>query len=352
MLDRYTAVRIGHLTVAGRLPAPLAMLLRGLPASVRQAIGMEWAHARMGLRALLDPSVECWVVHEIFLQHASLMLFLLWLTRRDVVILLHGNRPLTARDRLKRVGLAVLNVFLRSDRFRIALFEIPDLIVPPPLRARTPRKFVIPIPARSDAFPSLVPGQRLGANERVVIGIIGMLRPGKPLHAIVPRVSAFVARHAESCDLLIGTPRSLRPDGLAGFAARVVDTEDDRSYLHALRSVHILVADFDAEDYSYRVSAVVNDAACSGCYLVVRRLPAIAQQVQWPVAVGCTFSEDADLEKCLETAVATVRAQGQDANWAWREGRSAALLAARLFPKGSSAASCEALVHAHAPPCW
>lgn len=330
-LGNETGWRIGHLSVIGGPSALLECLGEEWPGRLGHELRLGLSHLRMGLVAAHERDErEAWIVHEVFLQHAMLLVPLLALCDRPVFVIVHGNRPGGRGLRMKRLGQVLLDRFFASGRGVAVYLEVPPDENEEKADGREPGCRVIPMPAVPDLTPRLRPGERFLPGERIRVGVVGLRREGKPVADLLARLKALLPVNCPGHELVVGVPFQQGLEGLPSQGVTLVDTTDPAAYGRTLRSCHVLAVDFDPDDYAKRPSAIVNDALSAGCRVVTRRLRAIARQVEWPVRAGVLFDDVSGLEGALVKALAAVRSEGQDAHWRWREGRSAAVIASAL----------------------
>ena len=334
-LNQYlTNKKLEFLSIETTLPTWLKNFTQAIPI---YAIGLnlrrEYRHLAMGLRALKFKDYDAILVFEAYNQHLLFFLPLLALTRKEVLIMLHGNQQFAMNSKIKYLGLLYLKIYLKLiKKFKAILLEIDDDILPGKLQLPSQSKIVIPHPCRSDYLPSLKPGERLSGDTKIKIGIVGIIRADKPIAQLIEKIEEYQTKVNKNCELIIGTPKEQKPDYLNKANINLQDTTDEKDYIQVLRSIDILVIHYDRERYYYRTSGVISDAASCGCYMVASDYPLIKNQLTYPVEIGTTFKDFSELDRALDKAIDYVISNGQDNHWLWREKRTAKHIASLLFP--------------------
>ncbi len=288
----------------------------------------------MGLQALSLKDVDSIYVMEIYNQHLLILLPILVATGKPVFLGIHGNQLFAQESKIKYLGFVYLKKFLEfNPKFKVILLELDDDYVSDKFKFTESSKIVIPHPIISEVTPQLKPGERLKQDDKIKIGIIGIIRKGKPINNILDKIKAYITNHSHQLELVIGTPIKQKPEYLETCSdITFIDTTKDEDYLNALQKLDILVTDFDKDSYYYRASGVISDAGSCGCYIIAPNYPVIQHQITWPIPIGSSYSSLDDLEQILEEAIIHIREKGQDNHWIWREKRNAEYIAKLLFP--------------------
>ncbi|HEY9652764.1 MAG TPA: glycosyltransferase family 1 protein [Coleofasciculaceae cyanobacterium] len=287
----------------------------------------------MGIRALNIKDIDALFIFEIYNQHLFIVLPLLASTGKEVFISLHGNQQFAMSSPIKFLGLLYLKTYLQLFKnLKVVLFEIDDDVIPEKFRLPASSKTVIPHPIISEATPTLRPGERLPANAKIKIGVVGMIRQDKPIGKLIEKLQEYITSSNIECELIIGTPFAQKPKYLDKFGATLCDTTKQEDYISVLRQIDILVIHYEKDRYYYRTSGVISDAASCGCYIIASDYPVINHQVNWPVPIGSTFSNFDEISSLIDQGITHIREKGQDNHWIWREQRSAEAIAKLLFP--------------------
>jgi glycosyltransferase involved in cell wall biosynthesis len=325
LLDRYDrTAKLGFLSIEIELPNWFKTLTTAIPKySIGLNLRREYRHIAMGIRALKLRQSNTLLIFEAYNQHLLILLFLLALTRKKVLILLHGNQQFAMDSKIKYLGLIYFKIYLKIFKnFKAVLLEIDDHILPEKFRLPSTSKLIIPHPIVSEVVPRLKLGERLPADTKIKIGVVGTIRPDKPIAKLIEKLQHYLASNSNRCELIIGTPLAQKPAYLDQLGIQIWDTTREENYFELLRQIDILVTDFDRDRYYYRTSGVISDAAACGCYVIAPDYPVIKHQITSPVAIGSTFKSFDELDHLLDRAIIHRREQGQDCHWLWREGRS------------------------------
>lgn len=326
---------IGFLSIETPLPPLIKKITQSIPNySIGLQIRREYRHISMGFRAFSFKDIDSLFIFEIYNQHLFFVLPLLASTGKEVFISLHGNQQFAMTSQIKFLGLLYLKNYLKLFKnLKVVLFEIDDDVIPEKFRLPASSKVVIPHPIISEATPKLMPGERLPANAKIKIGVVGMIRQDKPIGKLIEKLQEYVASSDAECELIIGTPFAQKPKYLDKFRATLCDTTKQEDYISILRQIDILVIHYEKDRYYYRTSGVVSDAGSCGCYIIASDYPVINHQVNWPIQIGSTFSNFDEINSLIDQGITHIREKGQDNHWIWREQRSAEAIAKLLFPQ-------------------
>ena len=337
-LNQYSpGKKIGFLSIETDLPELFIKLTQALPSyALGLHIRREYRHIMMALRAFKLQDADTLFVFEIYSQHLLLTLPLLALTGKEVLLSLHGNQQFAMTSKVKYLGLLYLKLFLNLPQFKALTLEIDDDVIPEKYQLPDGSKLVIPHPILTDMQPNLKPGERWPEERPIKVGVVGMIRPDKPIAKLIEELQQYLEQTSYNCELIIGTPFWQRPDYLDKFNCTLVDTAKEEDYLKVLQQIDILVIHYDQERYYYRTSGVISDAGSCGCYIIASDYPVIKHQVNWPAQIGSTFKEFAEIGALIDEAIPQIRSQGQDNHWLWREGRAAKAIANILFKNEKS----------------
>jgi hypothetical protein len=324
--------KIDFLSIETPLPSWFKDLTQLIPSyTLGLHLRREYRHLAMGLRGLKLKECDTILVFEAYNQHLLFLLPLLALTRKEVLIMLHGNQQFAILSQFKYWGLLYLKLYLILFRkIKVILLEINDDILPSKVQLPNYAKIVIPHPLRSDIIPNLKFSERLSLDRKIKIGIVGMIRADKPIGQLIEKIQKYTVNNLQS-ELIIGTPFSQKPGYLDQLELKLYDTTKEEDYYKVLQEIEILVIHYDKDRYYYRTSGVISDAASCGCYIIASDYPVIKHQITYPVSIGATFTNFDELDSLLEQAIAHIRERGQDNHWLWREKRTAKHIASLLF---------------------
>jgi hypothetical protein len=296
-------------------------------------IRREYRHLIMGLQSLQFHTFDSIYVMEIYNQHLFLLLPLLSLTNKNIFLGLHGNQISPNKNIITASGFKLLKRQLKkSKKFKVVLLELDDSLVDPAYQLPDDSKIVIPHPIIREAIPRLQLGERLAKLAQIRIGVVGIIRPDKPIKKVLDHLVKYVDKNP-NCEIIVGAPIKQKPQFLNNLKVTLLDTTRQQDYLDILKTIDILVTDYDRDSYFYRASGVISDGGSCGCYILANDYPVIRQQITWPVSIGQVFSSLDELESLLDQAIIHVRQNGQDNHWQWREKRGAEYIAKLLFPE-------------------
>ncbi|WP_353929844.1 glycosyltransferase family 1 protein [Okeanomitos corallinicola TIOX110] len=326
--------KMGFVSIERPIPKWFIKFTQTIPSySVGLQLRREYRHFSMGLQAVSLKDVDSIYVMEIYNQHLLILLPMLVLTGKKVFLGIHGNQLFAQENKIKYLGFVYLQKFLKlNPKFKVVLLELDDDYVSEKFKFPESTKIVIPHPIISEVTPKLQPGERLNHNDKIKIGIVGIIREDKPINKILGKLRNYVSQNSQQLELFIGTPLNQKPKFLENATdITFIDTTKDEDYLKALQKLDILVTDFDQERYYYRASGVISDAGSCGCYIIAPDYPVIKHQINWPVVIGSSYSSLDNLEQIIEQAIIHLREIGQDNHWLWREKRNAEYIAKLLF---------------------
>ncbi|MGM3306825.1 glycosyltransferase family 1 protein [Anabaena sp. WFMT] len=326
--------KIGFVSIERPIPEWFKKFTQEIPSySVGLQLRREYRHISMGLQALSLKDVDSIYVMEIYNQHLLTLLPMLVSTGKQVFLGIHGNQLFAQENKIKYWGFIYLKKFLEfNPKFKVVLLELDDDYISDKFKFTASSKIVIPHPIISETTPKFTPGKRLKQDEKIKIGIIGIIREDKPINKVLEKVRYYVLQHSQQLELVIGTPINQKPKYLENCSDIIfIDTTKDQDYLQALQQLDILVTDFDQERYYYRASGVISDAGSCGCYIIAPNYPVIKHQITWPVSIGSSYSSLDNLDQVIEEAIIHIREKGQDNHWIWREKRNAEYIAQLLF---------------------
>lgn len=331
-LDTHLPFRLRLLSLAAPENAWPRRLLARWPLTLRRLVGQQLMHLGMGLRALRHREADALLIMELFSYHSALLLPVLAATRKPTFIFSFWDQQLAQHSPFRRAGFLLLRAAARRFGFYILLPEIDDTELPPSYRYTGVRRVVLPMPVQPDLEPLHPAAWRPSASHTYRIGLVGAPRKGKPLFApaILEAVQAFVKHSPIPCEVVLGAPLQRATLPRLDIPHRTVDTGPVPAYQQLLRSCDIVVLNYARDDYHFRSSGVVQDAASAGAFVVCPAYPVMAHQISWPVPVGATFADPSNLARALETGLRHRQQHGVEAHWAWRGPRTAQPLAKRL----------------------
>ncbi|MGY6528810.1 MAG: hypothetical protein ACXITR_02670 [Cyanobacterium sp.] len=328
LIPEYNKSAIAFLSLETELPNWLLKFSKLFPYQIALQIRREYRHIAMGLRAFIFKDIDSIFVFEFYNQHCLFLLPLLALRGKLTFLSLHGNQQFAMNSKIKYLGFIYLKIYLQLFRnLKVVLLEIDDDVIPEKFRFPDHCKYLMPHPIISEVIPRLKVGERLSENETIKIGVVGMIRPDKPIALILDKIQQYIADSKHQCELIIGTPLNQKPEYLDETKATLLDTTKEEDYLKVLQQIDILIIHYDKERYFYRASGVISDAASAGCHIIASDYPVIHHQVNYPVKIGYNFSEFEQIPQLIDQTIEDIKNHGQDNHWQWRETRTASAIA-------------------------
>lgn len=337
LLEEYIeSQKIGFISLENPLPQWILNFSQSIKYSIGLQIRRQYRHLSMGLRSLKFSDVDTVFIFEVYNQHLLLVMPLfsiMALRGKEVLICLHGNQQFAMTNKIKFWGLLYLKAYLNLfKKLKIVTFEVNDDVLPEKFRLPDKSKYIIPHPIISEAKPKFLPAERLPSNVPIKIGVVGMIRPDKPIAQVIEKLQEYIKSSDHQCELIIGTPFAQKPDYLDQVNVTLYDTTEQEEYVKILTEIDILVIHYEKDRYYYRTSGVISDAASCGCYIIASDYPVINHQVNWPEKIGSTFSDFNEINNLIDEGILHIREKGQDNHWLWREERTAKAIAKILFP--------------------
>jgi len=245
-------------------------------------VGVLLRHIALIFRCLEKNSSPHILVREFSTVPLLLIFPFIWPLRKKLYFTVHHNLQWAARSWIERVALIVLTrlgarwaIFETQDMNGLSVFNIP-----------AERNLVIPLPCCGGGAisPFIKNNERVSSRDRVRIGVVGYYRPEKGMDPLL----YALADHFPDCELILGVPNLKNLKAIPN-AFRVVDTSSKMAYQQILQQCDVLVQNGEPENYFYRVSGLISDAATCGTAVVAPDLPLIAHQLSSPVPVGEVF---------------------------------------------------------------
>jgi hypothetical protein len=234
----------------------------------------------------------------------------LLLKRRPCFFIVHGLQQLAVRSPLHRLGLALCRAWVRAGEFYPIHLELGDAALPPGRRFDPAKSLVIPHP-HPRAEIALPPPQRTGPLR---VGVVGMLRRDKPVARLLELL--LEGARVGEYELIVGTPFWQKESWLDALPVTLRDTHDDAAYDACLAEIDLLVADFRREDYEFRPSGVVIDAAMAGCFVLAPDYPVIRVEIERPVPIGAVYASVEEVPSLVRRHLAAARSSPPDfARW-------------------------------------
>ena len=136
----------------------------------------------------------------------------------------------------------------------------------------------------------------------IKIGIVGMIRPDKPIMPIIKILENYKS-DSVAIETFIGTPFWQIPDELKKKSINFIDTTSDDQYNSFIQSLDIVINYYEKEHFYYRSSGVLNDSVSGGCFVIVPNYPLFKEQITNPVKVGETYKDIEDIKNAIDKSI-------------------------------------------------
>lgn len=134
------------------------------------------------------------------------------------------------------------------------------------------------------------------------IGIVGMIRPDKPIMPIIKILENYT-NDTVLIETFIGTPFWQVPDELKKRDINLIDTTSSIQYNSFIQSLDIVINYYNKEHFYYRSSGVLNDAVSGGCFVIVPDYPLFKEQISNPVKVGEVYDNLEGINKAIDMSI-------------------------------------------------
>jgi hypothetical protein len=276
-------------------------------------------HCDIAVQAFVSKDVDVFLIFE-HKSHYALALYLVLLYKsKPVLFLVHGLQQLHARSIFHGSGFKLLQFLVRYCSFHPVHLEKSDSSLPSSISFKSAHKLTIPLPHPLAEVNKPFPRGKW-YSSRLRVGVIGMFRADKPTQALIELLVA-IHKSNPSFDLVIGTPFWQKPGWLDSLDVEIFDTVEEESYSKLLSSIHISIQAFKKDEYFFRPSGTINDAAMHECFVLCPDFPVFQAQISTPVVVGKTFQNLRDLVSLLPSTLKELRYIQPDFS-AWKAYRS------------------------------
>jgi len=307
---------------------------RWLPFSALRHLSYQFLmHVDMALNILRAGHVDAFLVYEFNLPYVLPVVVALLLRNKTSFIILHGAQQLASRSVFHRAGFELLRLLIQWSKAYGVHLERGDGCLPPKLRLPRSKTIEIPLPhPRAENASTAVEVKR--ERDVIKVGIVGMLRTGKDTETLIRRLLEARQQLGDDVEIVVGTPHWQKAAWMDDLDVNVHDTSSQDQYEKLLQQLHVVVCDFNRENYFFRPSGVIGDALMNGCRVVCPNFPVFRKQVLNPVRVGRLFSNQGDMIRAVGLACADCRAEeGAEQFKAWRKERRVSLIVERIRGK-------------------
>jgi glycosyltransferase involved in cell wall biosynthesis len=293
---------------------------------IRQLISAQYKHLGMALNVWRDREAELFFIFEHKADYSLLLYLTLLLKGRPVFFFVHDMQQVATVSLHCRLALKMCRSWVRLGEFYPLFISLDDSRLGPGRRFVAGKKLTIPHPHHLAEQPSL-PRARRVPGQPFRVGIIGTMRKEKPIRRLLETLQR--AQGQLGFQLVVGTPRATKPDGLDETGVEIMDTTTEEQYAACLQSLDIFVVDFLRTEYYFRPSGAVVDAAMHGCYVICPDFPVFRAQINEPVPVGATFRSLEEIPALVDKAMQQLDHAPVDSE-AWRRYRRVENIAATM----------------------
>jgi hypothetical protein len=187
----------------------------------RQVVSQQCKHFGMAINAWRDRKTDLYLVFEHKADYSWPLYLVLFLSRRPVFFFVHDMQQVATITVRCRLALDLCRWWVRTGEFYPLFISLNDLGLPASRRFDPEKTLTIPHPHHLAENPP-APRRPRTPGQRFRVGIIGTARKEKPIQKLVEVLAK--ARAQLDFDLVVGTPRALKPAWLDTIGAEVMDT--------------------------------------------------------------------------------------------------------------------------------
>jgi hypothetical protein len=229
----------------------------------------------------------------------SLILYLVCaIKRKPTFFIVHGFQQTYRLSKLRTLGFKLLLFFEKRFDFYPIHLEKPDFDYDNCLKFYKSGIFMLtPLPNESP-----VRLNKSFSKSVLRIGIVGIIRPDKPIMPIIKILENYTS-DVIAIEAFIGTPFWQVPDELKQSSIKLIDTTSSEQYNSFIQSLDIVINYYDKDNFYYRSSGVLNDAVSGGCFVIVPNYPLFKEQISNPVKVGETYENVDDIKNAIDKSI-------------------------------------------------
>jgi hypothetical protein len=283
-------------------------------APLRQFLHLQSIHLRIAWSILRAPRPDAFFLITINLIYSLPIYLALLLRRRPAFFLVHGSQQTAGRSALHRAAFALCRLAVQRAELYPVHLELGDDVLPPSMRFAPEKSLCIPHPHPLAEQPPTA-SRREGPLR---VGVVGLLRGDKPVDQIFRLLAGM--QEELGIRLVLGTPSWQKPNWVDALPVEVVETWRDAQYFGCLANLDVLIVDFRRDDYWFRPSGVIIDAAMSGCAVLCPDFPVMRAEIVDPVRIGRAFTDLSEVPALLREMKTALRVAPPDFA-AWREPR-------------------------------
>jgi hypothetical protein len=275
-----------------------------LPSVVYERLCLTIGHIELAAFARCHTDADLIIVASFRTRVLAAVWPILWLFRSKLLFIVHHNvqfahQRLTARSlkALCRVG------------FRFGLLEgmdgLAELGIDP-----NPRQFlVLPNPVHNATRPAIaVPDQPRAS----CIGVIGHYGRQKNIDQLLAILLDARDEGKLYSRIILGCDDDRVLSEWSGRRITTINTKCYMDYLGALAQCDVVVLNYARDQYYYRSSGVISDAAGLGVAVACPDFPILRKQVTEPVSVGAVFRSQEEISSAVDKSIALRRRAPQN----------------------------------------
>ena len=229
----------------------------------------------------------------------SILLYLVCaIKNKPTFFIIHGYQQTYRLSKIRTLGFKLFLFFEKRFEFYPIHLEKTDCDFDNCLKFNKSGIFMlIPLPD-----PSSLRLNKSINNSVLKIGIVGMIRPDKPIMPIIKILENY-SSSIVTIETYIGTPFWQVPSELKKGSIKLIDTTSEQQYTAFIQSLDIVINYYDKEHFYYRSSGVLNDAVWGGCFVIVPDYPVLKEQISNPVKVGETYENVEDIKNAIDKSI-------------------------------------------------
>lgn len=228
----------------------------------------------------------------------SILLYMVCaLKKKPTFFIVHGFQQTYKLSKIRTWGFKLLLFFEKRFKFYPIHLEKPDHDYDDCLKFYKSGIYMLtPLPEDSAERASK------SSDSVLKIGIVGMIRPDKPIMPIIKILENYSSKTA-AIETYIGTPFWQLPNELKKMEVNLRDTTSSEQYNSFIKSLDIVINYYEKEHFYHRSSGVLNDAVNGGCFVIVPNYPLFKEQISNPVKVGETYENVEDIKNAIDSAI-------------------------------------------------
>ena len=306
-------------------------MLRKCPQPLGNMLSHQLMHLDMVMRSLRSSRTDVTLYLDCTAWNSHLALVLASFRSGQPLFLSMWDQQLARKGYFRHASFVWLKWLAKLRGARHVIFEIDDDALPAKYRFGNANKIVTPMPRSVDFDFEWLDTRPAPDGRRLRIGLAGMIRRWKAnSDASFLSCLSELARNRTDIELLAGFPRWQFSEGCLPPEFKFVDTAEPADYVEYVKSLDVLVANLNPNEYWFRTSGVVQDALSAGVYVVANNFPVVRAQLTQPCAVGAVFDSLEELGQLLVDVRSNLDSDLRARFKTWNASRSPAAIANRI----------------------